>query len=194
MSMRESGRPVRPAPEDPGRLSPDQPVWEVDGEQRGAEEGHAARPQRALVPESVRRARLAVDPAAAAEALPGGASQPPGWPQGQPRRSGRGRHLLAAALALGLFAAGTAVGSMLTDGARDPARPARAAPTTSGMPTTAAPTTTAPPRAVSPAACLSAVDEADAAISYLVTNVRDQRLARTMQRYRAASRVCRRAR
>jgi hypothetical protein len=43
-------------------------------------------------------------------------------------------------------------------------------------------------------ACLSAVDDADAVISYLVTNMRDQRLARTLEQYREASRACRRAR
>jgi hypothetical protein len=97
------------------------------------------------------------------------------------------------ALALGLFAGGIAVGSVLA-GKSTPTPPAAAAPATSAIATTAAPaTTTAPPRQVAPRACLSAVDDADAVISYLVAGVRDQRLARVMQQYRAASGTCRRA-
>jgi len=96
-------------------------------------------------------------------------------------------------LALGLFAAGTAVGAALAGSSSEPARPATAAATHVAPTSTAAPTT-APAHPVSPPACLSAIDDADAVISYLVTNVRDQQLAATMERYRAASRACRRAR
>jgi hypothetical protein len=187
----------RLSPEERGRLSPDQPVWEVDGEQRGAEEGPEARPQGELVPESVRRARLAVGVAPQAEALPAGVSPAPSRRRG--RGSGRGRRVVATALALGLFAAGTAVGSMLAAGAREPARPARAVPT-SHAPTTALPTTTTTTTTttrapqVTPRACFSAVDDADAVISYLVSNVNDQRLTTAMQQYRASRSACRRAR
>jgi hypothetical protein len=187
MSTPGGRRRLRPAAEDHGRLSPDQPVWEVDGEQRGAEEGYAARPQRALVPESVRRASLAVGASAPAETAPDGAGAAHAWRQGRRHRSGPSRRLLAVALALGLFAAGTAVGSMLVADRGRPARPATAALTTAAPPTTAA------PRQVTPPACLSAIDQADAAISYLVTNVHDGRLARAMQQYRVARRACRRA-
>jgi hypothetical protein len=192
LSPEERGRL---SPEERGRLSPDQPVWEVDGEQRGAEEGPEARQQREPVPESLRRARLAVGVAPQAEALPAGVSPAPSRRRG--RGSGRSRRVVATALALGLFAAGTAVGSMLAAGAREPARPARAvrashAPTTA-LPTTTTTTTTRAPQ-VTPRACLSAVDDADVVISYLVTNVNDQRLPRAMQQYQAARSECRRAR
>ena len=163
-----------PKPEDPGRLAPDQPVWEVGGDQRGAEGERPRTPER--LPQTPER-------------LP----QPAGARQPAPaRRWGSGWSLLAVALALGMFAGGIAVGSAL---ARKPARlaPLAAAPATSAVATTAAPTT-APARQVAPQACLSAVDDADAVISYLVANVRDQRLAQTMQQYRAASGNCRRAR
>jgi hypothetical protein len=204
MSVPAGGRPPTPAPDDPGRLSPDQPVWEVDGQQRGVEEGHPAEPRRALVPGTRRRARVALDgttpagalPRAATQggrgAVPAGAVPAPSLRQDQGRRSGRAGRLLATALALGLFAVGIGMGAMLAAGAREPARPAPAAATSATL-TTVAPTTTAPARQVPPPACLSAVDDADAVISYLVTNTRDQRLARTLQQYRVASRACRRA-
>jgi hypothetical protein len=148
--LRGRGLP-RPEPDDPSRLSPDQPVWEVEGRVRAL-------------------------------------------PPAPERRSGRSRRPLAVALALGLFAAGIAVGSMLAGGSRQPALRATAA-TTSVVPTTTeAPTTTVRARQVSPPACLSAVDDADAVISYLVANMRDHRLARSLQQYQAASRNCRRAR
>ena len=100
--------------------------------------------------------------------------------------------MLATALALGLFAGGIGVGSVLAGESTEPARPAAAA-ATSITSTTVAPSTTALARPVSPPACLSAVDDADAVISYLVANMRDQRLARALEQYRAASRACRNA-
>ena len=141
----------RPEPDDPSRLSPDQPVWEVEGRVR--------------------------------------TSQP-----APERRSGRSRRPLAVALALGLFAGGIAVGSMLAEGSGQPALRATAAAPGVAPTTTAAPTTTVRARQVSPPACLSAVDDADAVISYLVANMRDHRLARSLEQYRVASRTCRRAR
>jgi hypothetical protein len=157
--MNELGgaRPPRATPEHPGRLSPDQPVWEVDGGQRLAEERHAAGHER-------RRRPLVI--------VLG----------------------VVLAIALGLFAAGITVGAVLAGGSRKPARSAIAAATSLGPGITAARPRPAPARQVTPPACLSAVDDADAVISYLVANVRDQRLARSLQRYRAASLACRRAR
>ena len=140
----------RPEPDEPSRLSPDQPVWEAEGRVRALE--------------------------------------PPSVP-----RSGRSRRPLAVALALGLFATGIGVGSVLGGGSAQSALRATAAATSVAL-TTAAPTTTARMRQVSPPACLSAVDDADAVISYLVANIRDRRLARSLQQYQAASRTCRRAR
>jgi len=140
----------RPEPDEPSRLSPDQPVWEAEGRVRALE----------------------------APPVP---------------RSGRSRRPLAVALALGLFATGIGVGSVLGGGSAQSALRATAAATSVAL-TTAAPTTTARVRQVSPPACLSAVDDADAVISYLVANIRDRRLARSLQQYQAASRTCRRAR
>jgi hypothetical protein len=102
--------------------------------------------------------------------------------------------VVATALALGLFAAGTAVGSMLAAGAREPARPARAVRASHAPTTTLPTTTTTRARQVTPRACLSAVDDADAVISYLMTNVNDQRLTTAMQQYQASRSACQRAR
>ncbi|SRR6266545_4260932 len=175
--MRElrGAHPPRPVPEDPQRLSPDQPVWEVGGERSAAKEGHAASPGPGAGPGP----RPGLEPGRGTGRRPGS-------------RPGPGR-LTAIVLALGLFAAGTAVGAALAGSSSEPARPATAAATHVAPTSTAAPTT-APAHPVSPPACLSAIDDADAVISYLVTNVRDQQLAATMERYRAASRACRRAR
>ena len=41
------------------------------------------------------------------------------------------------------------------------------------------------------ASCLSALDSADAAISYLIGNIRDERLSRSIQQYEADRRTCR---
>jgi ATP-binding cassette, subfamily B, bacterial len=41
------------------------------------------------------------------------------------------------------------------------------------------------------ASCLSALDSADAAISYLIGNIRDERLSRSIQQYEADRRACR---
>ncbi len=41
------------------------------------------------------------------------------------------------------------------------------------------------------ASCLSALDSADAAISYLISNIRDERLSRSIQQYEADRRTCR---
>ena len=152
MKQLPGGSPPRPTPEDPGRLSPDQPVWDVDGERRLPERAHAVAPERAR--------------------------RPP---------------VVMLAIAVGLFSAGVMVGAVLAGGSREPARQAVAAVTSLAPSVTAVPTT-APARQVSPPACAAAIDDADAVISYLVSNVRDQRLTRYLQRYRAASGACRRAR
>lgn len=75
-------------------------------------------------------------------------------------------------------------------------------PSTTGQPAaTAAPgTTLAPPtagggrvaaRGAPPAACSAALDHADAAISYLVANIRDARLSQALKQYEANRRACR---
>jgi hypothetical protein len=195
MSGPRGARPPRPGPEVPGRLSPDQPVWEVDGEQCLAEQGAADQPRRELVPDTLGPAGITVTPSS--PPAPGSRPVPVSRPApGRP--SQWGRRLLVAVLAVGLFAGGIALGSVLAGGRGEPARPASAArpsaAPSSAAPGSAPPTTAAPARQVASPACLSAVDDADAVISYLVTNMRDQRLARTLEQYREASRACRRAR
>jgi hypothetical protein len=44
-----------------------------------------------------------------------------------------------------------------------------------------------------PAACLQATEQADAAISYLVSNIRDERLTKAIQAYQASRQLCRRS-
>jgi hypothetical protein len=175
--------PPPPDPQGPGRLSPDQPVWEMGGDRLGSGEGRPRPPEPPRQPERAGQLQRVQQPE----------------PAGRRERAGRwgpGRFLLAVALALGVFAGGIALGSVLAGrSTRTSPAPATSAIATTAIATTAAPaTTTAPARQVAPRVCLSAVDDADAVISYLVAGVRDQRLARTMQQYRAASGSCRRAR
>jgi hypothetical protein len=190
MSEPRGPRRTRP-PLRPGRLSPDQPVWDVAAGQRGAEEGEASPPDRPLARE---RPSISVERLPAGERLPaaqadrgrerGGARLAPPSPTAR-----RGRRLLATVLALALFGGGIALGSTLAAGSEAPAATAPAATTLAST----APATTLAPRAVAPPACLSAVDEADTVVSQLVAGQRDKRLAKALQQFRAAAAACRRA-
>jgi hypothetical protein len=169
--MSEPRGPRRPRPPlRPGRLSPDQPVWDVVAGQRGAEEGEASRPDRPLVRER---------PSTSVERLPAGERVP------------AGERLLAIVLALALFGGGIALGSTLAAGSEEPAATAPPPPATT--PASTAPTTTLASRVVAPPACLSAVDYADTVVSYLVAGQRGKRLAKALQQFRAAAAACRRA-
>jgi hypothetical protein len=177
-------RRTRP-PLRPGRLSPDQPVWDEVAGQRGAKEAEASPPDRPLVRER---------PSISIERLPAGQADPGrGWGGARLAPSPtarRGRRLLAIVLALALFGGGIALGSTLA-GSKEPAATVPAPAATA--PTSTAPTTTLAPRVVAPPACLSAVDDADTVVSYLVAGQRGKRLARALQQFRAAAAACRRA-
>jgi hypothetical protein len=179
--MSEPRGPRRPRPPfGPGRLSPDQPVWDVAAGRRGAEEGEASPWDRPLVRE---RPGTSVERLPAGERLPaaladpgrdgGGARLAPPSPTARP-----GRRLLAVVLALALFGGGVALGSRLAAGSEEPAATAPAPAATA--PASTVPATTLAPRVVAPPACLSAVDDADTVVSYLVAGQRGKRLARAL--------------
>jgi hypothetical protein len=69
------------------------------------------------------------------------------------------------------------------------------APASSSIPGTSSPPTTTSLSVVfkTPAACDAALSDADAALSYLVGNVRDDRLSRSMQSYQRNRKACRAA-
>jgi hypothetical protein len=60
-----------------------------------------------------------------------------------------------------------------------------------GASRTSPPTTSGQEVLASAASCLSALDNSDAAISYLVGNIRDDRLSKSIQRYQADRQTCR---
>lgn len=183
-------RRTRP-PLRPGRLSPDQPVWDEAAGQRGAEKGEASPPGRPLARE---RPSISLERLPAGERPPAGRADPGrghgGARLAPPSPTARlGRRLLAIVLALALFGGGIALGSTLAAGSEEPAATAPAVT----APASTAPTTTLAPRVVAPPACLSAVDDADTAVSYLVAGQRGKRLAKALQQFRAAAAACRRA-
>jgi hypothetical protein len=190
MSEPRGPRRTRP-PLRPGRLSPDQPVWDEVAGQRGAEEGKASPPDRPLVRE---RPSISVERLPMGERPPAGRADP-GRERGgarlaPPSPTARlGRWLLAIVLALALFGGGIALGSMLATGSEEPVATAPAVT----APVSTAPTTTLAPRVVAPPTCLSAVDDADTVVSYLVAGQRGKRLAKALQQFRAAAAACRRA-
>jgi hypothetical protein len=135
------------------------------------------------------------------QADPTAADAPPERPGSEPPLPGLGRldrqrsRLTAAVMLLLLVA--TAAGGIAVG--RATASPDRGGP---GTATPAASTplstpSTAPPDVViqekTPAACDAALAAADAAVSYLVGNIRDQRLTESMQRYQQNRRACREA-
>jgi hypothetical protein len=107
-------------------------------------------------------------------------------PEPRPRRRLLRVDLLIAVAALGLLLVGFLLGAAVTRGGT-PAPPVTqaAAPTIPPAPSTSIVVRPAPPRA-----CLVAMERADAAISYLVGRIRDQRLSDTIQQFVAARRAC----
>jgi len=155
---------------------------------------------RAEAPDPVDPAR----PANGAPARPGiGLDQPPAAPERRPiiirdqplrspetveaapRRRSRWRAALTAAVAVVLFTAGALLGSGLADWRAGPA--AAAATTAPATP----PSTVASGAQRPPQACADAMDDAAAAISYLVAKIRDRRLAESLKRYADHARACR---
>jgi hypothetical protein len=174
------------------RLSTDESLWEETGEREPtAASGTTAAADATSSPprgepaggELVRTGAAGTPPAV-------GELEPPAGPAGG--RS-RGRSRLTAVAMLLLLVVATAVGGIAIGRATaspEPKNPRVATPSS-------APGSTAAPGAVvrekTPAACDAALDDADAALSYLVGNVRDQRLTQAMQNYQRDRSACRAA-
>jgi len=158
--------PAGPAPR---RLSPDEPIWDPPA---------VFAPRGAL-------ARVGT-PGTVVERR----QDPAGPPAGAGRRSGR-RIALMVVGAIGLLLTGALAGAGLAQAARAPG--GRSASRAATAAATAPPATAAPGQASPPRACADAMDDADAAISYLVAKIRDQRLSDALKRYGEHARACRRA-
>ena len=112
----------------------------------------------------------------------------PASPGPRPRRLLR-VDLLIAASALGLLLVGFLLGAAVTRAgtpAPRPATQASAPPAVPPAPSTSVPARPGPP----PRECLVAMERADAAISYLVGRIRDQRLSDTIQQFVESRRAC----
>lgn len=96
--------------------------------------------------------------------------------------------LLIAVAALGLLLVGFLLGAAVTRAGTPAPRPATqaSAPPVPPAPSTSIVVRQAPP----PRACLVAMEQADAAISYLVGHIRDQRLSDTIQEFVQSRRAC----
>jgi hypothetical protein len=105
-------------------------------------------------------------------------------PDALPRRRLPGRGLLVPWLLP--LAAGVALGGWIASSAGSQAPPPVPAATRASLPPARDAGSGSAPRA-----CLQAVEQADAAISYLVGELRDQRLETSLQRYVVAARSCR---
>jgi hypothetical protein len=156
------------------RLASDESLWE---EGRGpAERPSGRQPARA-------------DAQAASPAV-----REPERPAGPAGRRSPGRSRLNAVAVLILLLVATALGGIAIG--RATASPERRSPQVA-TPSSAASGSTAAPSVVvrekTPAACDAALADADAAVSYLVGNVRDQRLTQAMQSYQRNRRACREA-
>jgi hypothetical protein len=114
----------------------------------------------------------------------GGTLTTPTAPFPAPQRRWRLRRvdLLIGAAALVLLLVGFLLGLAVRP-ERPPPAPARAA-----APVTV--TSLAPQQVPPPRACLVAMERADAAIAYLVGNIRDQRLSDTIQEFVESRRAC----
>jgi hypothetical protein len=127
---------------------------------------------------------------------PGEPAPLPKAPSAEPARAeaDRRRSWPTAAAMIALLVATTVGGIAIgrATASPEPARPGAAvppaAPTTPG---TAAPVVVIKEK--TPEACNAALSDADAAVSYLVGNIRDQRLSDSMQRYQQNRRACREA-
>jgi hypothetical protein len=167
--------PPPEAIEPPRRLSSEESLWEEPQAEAEAAAGADAPAPGADAAE-----------AEAAPERPTGAAPSPA--------AGRRRSLLTVAVAVALLAA-TAVGGIAIGRATaSPDQRPRADTPATGTPAPSA--STAAPGVVkekTPAACDAALADADAALSYLVGNVRDQRLTEAMQRYQEHRSACRQA-
>ena len=107
----------------------------------------------------------------------------PGLPEPRPRRRLLRVDLLIALAAVVLLLVGFLLGVAVTRaGDEEPPLANTAAP----APSTSIEVRPAPP----PQECLTAMERADAAIAYLVGNIRDQRLSKTIQEFVDSRRAC----
>jgi hypothetical protein len=125
------------------------------------------------------------DPAAEAPPPADPPANPPAPPASPPSRDPRRLRrvdLLIAASAIALLLVGFLLGAAVTRAGTEPpaAQPARSVTVTSLVPQPAPP----------PRECLVAMERADAAIAYLVGNIRDQRLSDTIQEFVESRRAC----
>lgn len=125
------------------------------------------------------------EPAAEAPPAADPPANPPAPPASPPSRDPRRLRrvdLLIAASAIALLLVGFLLGAAVTRAGTEPpaAQPARSVTVTSLVPQPAPP----------PRECLVAMERADAAIAYLVGNIRDQRLSDTIQEFVESRRAC----
>lgn len=151
--------------EAPKRLSSDESLW-------GEQESKRRRGRPAF---GVRVDRLPQDDPGGTLTTP--SASHPAQRRWRPRRV----DLLIGAAALGLLLVGFLVGfAVRPERPPPPAQAAAPATVTSLVPRPAPP----------PRACLVAMERADAAIAYLVGNIRDQRLSDTIQEFVESRRAC----
>ena len=181
--------------EAPKRLSSDESLWgnqekkrkrggpafgvrvdEVSEEEPG---GTLSRPSRPLKPSAV-PATVPDDPP-----VPVPAERPDPDPAEPRPRGGLLRvDLLIAVAAVVLLLVGFLLGVAVTRAGTEEPRPV--AQTAAPAPSTSIPVRPGPP----PRECLVAMERADAAIAYLVGNIRDQRLSDTIQEFVESRRAC----
>jgi len=181
--------------EAPKRLSSDESLWgnqekkrkrggpafgvrvdEVSEEELG---GTLSRPSRPLKPSAV-PATVPDDPP-----VPVPAQRPdPDPAEPRPRRGLLRVDLLIAVAAVVLLLVGFLLGVAVTRAGTEEPRPV--AQTAAPAPSTSIPVRPGPP----PRECLVAMERADAAIAYLVGNIRDQRLSDTIQEFVESRRAC----
>jgi len=181
--------------EAPKRLSSDESLWgnqekkrkrggpafgvrvdEVSEEEPG---GTLSRPSRPLKPSAV-PATVPDDPP-----VPVPAQRPdPDPAEPRPRRGLLRVDLLIAVAAVVLLLVGFLLGVAVTRAGTEEPRPV--AQTAAPAPSTSIPVRPGPP----PRECLVAMERADAAIAYLVGNIRDQRLSDTIQEFVESRRAC----
>jgi hypothetical protein len=111
----------------------------------------------------------------------------PDPPEPRPRRRLLRVDLLIALAAVVLLLVGFLLGMVVTRaGSEAPPPLAGTAPGAPPAPSTSVPQRPGPP----PRECLIAMERADAAIAYLVGNIRDQRLSDTIQEFVESRRAC----
>jgi ABC-type bacteriocin/lantibiotic exporter with double-glycine peptidase domain len=180
----DAARTPQPAP----RLSSEESLWEVD---TGTAPARVAPTPPAVVPSAIGSPAdaKAADQDAAPLPVPPGAEAPR---DGLRRPSRRVLAEVAGALVLVVVAGlgGIAIGRESQPADRIDVSAIHPNPTLSV--TTAPSPPSGSGKVQAPAAsCLSALDSADAAISYLIGNIRDERLSRSIQQYQADRRACR---